>query len=125
MFEGSFMCAPIGGRSGPVGAHPRKRGGTARTLAGSVRYDDVNYTAIGEVAYLFRKSSWSLAVIHRPLMSADQPHRPIQQKRDRRWCAVIGGRSGEEEPLTISRHDVMIAFTDEVNNRGGEQWQRS
>ena len=25
-FDGSFMCAPIGGRNGPVGAHPRKDG---------------------------------------------------------------------------------------------------
>src|SRR5213596_1936861 len=31
------------GRSGPVGAHPI--GGTARTLAGSVRYDNFHYTA--------------------------------------------------------------------------------
>lgn len=39
---GSFMCAPIKGRNGPVGAHPRR--GTARTLAGSVRCDEVHYT---------------------------------------------------------------------------------
>src|SRR5207253_1915253 len=26
MVDGSFMCAPIDGRSGPVGAHPRKDG---------------------------------------------------------------------------------------------------
>jgi predicted Zn finger-like uncharacterized protein len=26
MSEGFFMCAPIGGRSGPVGAHPQKEG---------------------------------------------------------------------------------------------------
>jgi len=25
-FDGSFMCAPMGGRNGPVGAHPRKDG---------------------------------------------------------------------------------------------------
>jgi len=31
---------------------PTKSGGTARTLAGSVRYDETNYTAIGEFAYL-------------------------------------------------------------------------
>ena len=30
-------CTPIKGRNGPVGAHPGR--GTARTLAGSVRYD--------------------------------------------------------------------------------------
>src|SRR4029077_9377651 len=45
-----FMCAPIGGRSGPVGAHPRTRG-TARTLAGSVRSDRINYTGLAERAY--------------------------------------------------------------------------
>lgn len=33
------------------------KGGTARTLAGSVRYDAINYTAIGEFAYLSRKRS--------------------------------------------------------------------
>src|SRR6266487_1663715 len=38
-------------RSGPVGAHPKK-GGTARTLAGSVRYDEIHYTRIGDVAFL-------------------------------------------------------------------------
>ena len=51
MFEGSFMRAPIDGRSGPVGAHPRKDGGTARTLAGSVRYDEIHYTVIHIFAY--------------------------------------------------------------------------
>jgi hypothetical protein len=32
-------------------------GGTARTLAGSVRYDEINYTAIYEGAYLLHENS--------------------------------------------------------------------
>jgi hypothetical protein len=43
------MCAPIEGRIGPVGAHPK--GGTARTLAGSVRYDEIDYTRSRVLAY--------------------------------------------------------------------------
>jgi hypothetical protein len=40
-----------------LSARTHNKGGTARTLAGSVRYDDVNYTAIGEVAYRLRDCS--------------------------------------------------------------------
>ena len=39
----AFVASPIDGRSGPVGAHPINRG-TARTRAGSVRYDVIDYT---------------------------------------------------------------------------------
>src|SRR6266496_930941 len=44
------------GRSGPVGAHP-ERWGTARTLAGSARYDEIHYTRIGDLAFLPRNLS--------------------------------------------------------------------
>jgi hypothetical protein len=36
---------------------PAKRRGTARTLAGSVRFFEINYTAVAEFAYLPRKPS--------------------------------------------------------------------
>ena len=55
MFEGSFMRAPIDGRSRPVGAHPRKDRGTARTLAGSVQCDEIHYTGIDIFAYYTHK----------------------------------------------------------------------
>ena len=60
------MCAAIAGRNGPVGAHPRQGGGTARTLAGSVRWYEIHYTGNDEVAYLPRNQAaarynWCLA----------------------------------------------------------------
>ena len=60
----SFMCAPIGGRVGLSARTPREGGhcsnaGSPRQ-AGSVRYDEINYTAIGEFAYWpsVRASMW-------------------------------------------------------------------
>ena len=48
------MCAPIVAEVG-LSARTHETGGTARTLAGSVRYDQINYTGIGELAYFCRQ----------------------------------------------------------------------
>src|SRR5438045_4495482 len=42
---------------------PKKEGGTARTLAGSVRYNRNNYTGIGDIPYL---SCAATAGLNRP-----------------------------------------------------------
>src|SRR5437867_214638 len=58
------------GRSGPVGAHPEKWG-TARTLAGSVRYDEIHYTRIGDFAFLPRSLLPSARPSRWPTRSSD------------------------------------------------------
>lgn len=50
MFEGPFMWLRSVAEVG-LSARTHNRGGTARTLAGSVREDEINYTLIAECAY--------------------------------------------------------------------------
>jgi hypothetical protein len=51
LLERSFMCAPIDGRNGPVGAHPRKAGALLERWRAQCGRR-INYTATGGFAYL-------------------------------------------------------------------------
>lgn len=98
------MCAPIGGRIGPVGAHPRTRRGTARTLAGSVREYAIHYTGMVDVAYFAPNQRSSVYLVSRNAFlspaarSASSPHQSPLGRSDERF------RVSSLEVLCHGRH---------------------
>ena len=119
--DGAFLCAPINGRSGPVGAHPIG-GGTARTLAGSVRSNVIYYTRFDRKAFGGPAMGVYLLIVSAFLSSAASfglsPHQSTFLRACERfhypfqvWCRFrrIGGvqraRILSDMPIAIDRHD--------------------
>jgi hypothetical protein len=71
------MCAPIGGRSGPVGAHPHKRGRCSNAGGLSAGRRD-NYTAVRQLAY-FPPAKSPPRILKCPESLAMTPSRAVRE----------------------------------------------
>jgi len=86
-----------------LSARTHEEWGTARTLAGSVRYDGIHYTAIGEFAYLGRTNRHGRILNPSPPLSwALRPCRPPSSHQSRSVEAQwkMSPRSRRDRPLT-------------------------